>query len=88
MQVRTTAILGAGAVLDFNFEGIECGICPLDTFKQFVHIQEGCWLSPNGTLMLFTNGMQHAIMNNQDEILNFLQKRPPLSSHVVSTKKS
>ena len=23
MQVRTTAILGAGAVLDFNFEGIE-----------------------------------------------------------------
>lgn len=67
---------------------IECGICPLDTFKQFVHIQEHCWLSPNGTLMLFTNGMQHAIMNNQDEILNFLQKRPPLSSHVVSTKKS
>lgn len=51
---------------------IEGGIAPLDTFKQFVHISEDCWQSPNGSLRLYTKGMKKAVENDSDAILEFL----------------
>ena len=55
---------------------IEGGKAPLDTFKQFNHLYDDCWQSPNSTLRLYTKGMKYAVENYQNDILDYLQKRP------------
>jgi len=50
----------------------ESGVAPLETFKQFNQVEDGCWQSPNKVLMLFTKGMKHAVGNHQERILEFL----------------
>lgn len=55
---------------------IEGGNAPLDIFKQFNHLHDGCWESSNGTLRLYTKGMKHAVVNYQNDIMDFLQKHP------------
>ena len=52
----------------------EGGIVLSETFKQFEHITEDCWQSPNGVLRLYTKGLKYAVENHQNEILQFLQK--------------
>lgn len=51
----------------------EAGIAPLDTFKQFKQVNEGCWQSPDGVFRLYTRGVMIAMDEHREEILNNLQ---------------
>ena len=53
---------------------LESGIAPLDTFKQFEQVSEGCWQSPNGVLRLYTKGFKNAVENHREEMMRFLQE--------------
>lgn len=52
----------------------EAGINPLDTFKQFKQISDGCWQSPNGVLRLYTKGAKQALGEQQEDVLLFLRE--------------
>lgn len=49
------------------------GVAPLETFKQFRQIADGCWESPNGVLRLHTKGFKSAVENQYTEIMDFLR---------------
>ena len=51
----------------------EAGIAPLDTFKQFKQVKDGCWQSPDGVFRLYTKGVKVAMDEHQEEIMNDLQ---------------
>ncbi len=44
----------------------------LGVFKQFKHLYDYCWKSPNGVLRIYTRGMKEAVVDAGDEILDFL----------------
>lgn len=53
---------------------IESGIAPLETFKHFEQVSEGCWQSPNGVLRLYTKGFKNAVENHREEMMRYLQE--------------
>lgn len=62
-----------GGFKEFVMRLIEGGNTTLDTFKLFKNLCEGCWESANGLLRLFTKGVKHAVENNRQQIMEFLQ---------------
>ena len=61
-----------GGFREFVMRLIEGGVAPLDTFKMFKNVADGCWESPNGILRLYIKGMRHALENNSSDIMEFL----------------
>lgn len=58
---------------EFVERATEAGIAPLETFKNFKQLTEGCWESPNRVLLLYTKGIKVAVEKYQNMILSFLQ---------------
>lgn len=52
----------------------ESGIAPLESFKEFQKINDGCWQSPNGVFRLYTKGVKVAMDQHRDEIMAFIQR--------------
>lgn len=63
----------SGGLKEYVERVTESGVAPLETFKQFEQVNEGCWQSPNGVLMLCTKGFKYAVENHREVIMNFLQ---------------
>ncbi len=51
----------------------ESGIAPLESFKEFQKINDGCWQSPNGVFRLYTKGVKVAMDQHREEIMAFIQ---------------
>lgn len=60
-----------GGLKEFVERVIESGIAPLDTFKQFKQVTDGCWESPDGSLRLYTKGFKVAVEDKQSDLLGF-----------------
>lgn len=60
-----------GGFKEFVERVTESGIAPLDTFKQFKQVTDGCWESPNGSLRLYTKGFKVAVEDKQSDLLGF-----------------
>lgn len=61
----------SGGFMELVERVTESGMAPLKAFKQ---LSDGCWESPNGILRLFTKGFKHAVENQGEEIMSFLQE--------------
>ncbi|MBO6169069.1 MAG: SIR2 family protein [Bacteroidales bacterium] len=61
-----------GGLREFVMRLIEGGVAPLDAFKMFKKVADGCWESSNGMLRLYVKGMRHAVENYHGEIMGFL----------------
>lgn len=48
----------SGGFMEFVERVTESGIAPLETFKQFKQMSDGCWESPNGVLRLYKKGLR------------------------------
>ena len=62
----------SGGFMEFVERITESGIAPLETFKQFKQIADGCWESPNGVLRLYTKGLK-TVETQKEELMNYLQ---------------
>lgn len=50
----------------------EGGVAPLETFKKFTLISDGCWQSPQGSFRLYTKGLKYSVEGHGEEIVRFL----------------
>lgn len=63
----------SGGLKEFVERITEAGVAPLESFKDFQKINDGCWQSPNGVFRLYTKGVKVAMEQHRDEIMDFMQ---------------
>lgn len=51
----------------------ESGKAPLESFKLFKQVSEGCWESKNGVLRLYTKGFKSTIVEFSRELMGFIK---------------
>lgn len=64
----------SGGLKEFVERITESGVAPLESFKEFQKINDGCWQSPNGVFRLYTKGVKVAMDQHRDEIMAFIQR--------------
>ena len=65
----------SGGLKEFVMRLIEGGNAPLDTFKKFRKVGDGCWESSNGVLRMYVKGMRNAVEHQKKDMMEFLSYR-------------
>lgn len=63
----------SGGLKEFVMRLTNSGSDTLEVFKQFKHISDGCWESPNGVLRFYTKGFKDAVEKQEEDIMNYLK---------------